>query len=30
LQYYTGSEQRPNQIEYYGIRGQVGFKYDFY
>jgi len=30
LQYYTGSLQRPNQIEYYGIRGQVGFKYDFF
>ena len=29
LQYYTGSSARPNQIEYYGIRGQVGFKYDF-
>lgn len=30
LEYFTGSEQRPNQIEYYGIRGQVGFKYDFF
>ncbi|MCF2907573.1 TonB-dependent receptor [Pseudoalteromonas sp. DL2-H2.2] len=30
LQYFTGSEQRPNQIEYYGIRGQIGFKYDFF
>jgi len=30
LQYYTGSLLRPNQIEYYGIRGQVGFKYDFF
>ena len=30
LQYYTGSEDRPNQIEYYGIRGQIGFKYDFF
>ncbi|MBQ4837479.1 MULTISPECIES: TonB-dependent receptor [Pseudoalteromonas] len=30
LQYFTGSERRPNQIEYYGIRGQVGFKYDFF
>ena len=30
LQYYTGSESRPNQIEYYGIRGQVGIKYDFF
>ncbi|MDO6425474.1 TonB-dependent receptor [Thalassotalea sp. 1_MG-2023] len=30
LQYFTGSEQRPNQIEYYGIRGQIGIKYDFF
>ncbi|MFT5758958.1 MAG: TonB-dependent receptor [Alteromonadaceae bacterium] len=30
LEYFTGSEQRPNQIEYYGIRGQIGFKYDFF
>ncbi|WP_338027227.1 TonB-dependent receptor domain-containing protein [Colwellia maritima] len=30
LQYFTGSEQRPNQIEYYGLRGQIGFKYDFF
>ncbi len=30
LQYYTGSKDRPNQIEYYGIRGQIGFKYDFF
>lgn len=30
LQYYTGSEARPNQIEYYGIRGQIGVKYDFF
>lgn len=30
LQYFTGSESRPNQIEYYGIRGQIGFKYDFF
>ncbi|KGK00353.1 hypothetical protein ND16A_3560 [Thalassotalea sp. ND16A] len=30
LQYFTGSEQRPNQIEYYGIKGQIGIKYDFY
>lgn len=30
LQYYTGNEQRPNQIEYYGVRGQIGIKYDFF
>jgi len=30
LQYYTGNEARPNQIEYYGIRGQIGIKYDFF
>ena len=30
LQYYTGSVARPNQIEYYGVRGQVGIKYDFF
>lgn len=30
LEYYTGSPERPNQIEYYGIRGQVGIKYDFF
>jgi TonB-dependent receptor len=30
LEYFTGSEKRPNQIEYYGIRGQIGFKYDFF
>ncbi|WP_232848703.1 TonB-dependent receptor [Bowmanella yangjiangensis] len=30
LQYYTGSEARPNQIEYYGVRGQVGVRYDFF
>ena len=30
LQYYTGNEARPNQIEYYGIRGQVGVRYDFF
>ncbi|WP_281558141.1 TonB-dependent receptor [Thalassomonas sp. RHCl1] len=30
LEYYTGSEQRPNQIEYYGLRGQIGIKYDFF
>ena len=30
LQYFTGDALRPNQIEYYGIRGQIGFKYDFF
>ena len=30
LQYYTGSEARPNQIEYYGIKGQLGIRYDFF
>ncbi|KXI26932.1 TonB-dependent receptor [Paraglaciecola hydrolytica] len=30
LQYYTGSEARPNQIEYYGIKGQIGIRYDFF
>lgn len=29
LQYYTGSELRPNQIEYYGMRGQIGVRYNF-
>ena len=30
LQYYTGSEARPNQIEYYGIKGQIGIRYNFF
>ncbi|WP_340677845.1 TonB-dependent receptor [Paraglaciecola sp.] len=30
LQYYTGSEARPNQIEYYGVKGQIGIRYDFF
>ena len=30
LYYYLGSKDRPNQIEYYGIKGQIGIRYDFF
>lgn len=29
LNYYIGSPERPKQLEYYGIRGQFGFKYTY-
>ena len=29
LQYYLGTPERPLQVEYYGRRGQVGFKYTY-
>ncbi|MFC6978527.1 TonB-dependent receptor [Microbulbifer taiwanensis] len=30
LTYYIGDEDRPKQVEYYGIRGQLGVRYSFY
>ncbi|WP_105101581.1 TonB-dependent receptor [Microbulbifer pacificus] len=30
LTYYIGSEDRPKQVEYYGVRGQLGVRYSFY
>ena len=30
LTYYIGDEDRPKQVEYYGIRGQLGIRYSFY
>lgn len=29
LQYYLGNESRPLQVEYYGMRGMLGFSYRF-
>lgn len=29
LKYYLGDESRPLQVEYYGVRGMVGFNYQF-
>lgn len=29
LKYYIGSKGRPAQVEYYGVRGQLGFRYFF-
>lgn len=29
LLYYIGDEARPTQFEYYGRRGQIGFKYTY-
>ncbi|GAA5444112.1 vitamin B12 transporter BtuB [Microbulbifer sp. NBRC 101763] len=30
LTYYIGDEDRPKQVEYYGVRGQLGFRYSFF
>ncbi|MCH9692142.1 MAG: TonB-dependent receptor [Gammaproteobacteria bacterium] len=30
LTYYYGNDQRPAQVEYYGVRGQLGFSYNFF
>jgi len=30
LTYYIGNEDRPKQVEYYGVRGQLGFRYSFF
>ncbi|GAB2899320.1 TonB-dependent receptor [Microbulbifer echini] len=30
LTYYIGNENRPKQLEYYGVRGQFGFRYSFF
>ncbi|WP_246283219.1 TonB-dependent receptor [Marinifaba aquimaris] len=30
LHYFLGNEERPKQVEYYGLRGQIGFRYDFF
>ena len=29
LKYYLGDENRPLQVEYYGVRGMVGINYQF-
>ncbi|MCV6626432.1 MAG: TonB-dependent receptor, partial [Cellvibrionaceae bacterium] len=29
LTYYIGNPDRPKQVEYYGIRGQFGFKFSY-
>jgi TonB-dependent receptor len=29
LKYYLGNENRPLQVEYYGVRGMLGFSYTF-
>ena len=29
LQYFIGTPERPAQVEFYGMRGQAGFKYSF-
>ncbi|MCV6606526.1 MAG: TonB-dependent receptor, partial [Porticoccaceae bacterium] len=29
LNYFIGNEARPAQVEFYGMRGQAGFKYSF-
>ena len=29
LVYYTGNKQRPNQVEFYGIRGRLGLRWTF-
>ncbi|WP_462151159.1 TonB-dependent receptor [Pseudoalteromonas xiamenensis] len=29
LKYYLGNEDRPLQVEYYGVRGMLGFSYEF-
>lgn len=30
LRYYLGSPERPTQVEYYGIRGQLGMKWNIF
>ncbi|WP_226643155.1 TonB-dependent receptor [Microbulbifer variabilis] len=30
LTYYIGDKDRPKQVEYYGVRGQLGFRYSFF
>ena len=30
LKYYQGDEDRPSQVEYYGMRGTMGVKYSFF